>query len=323
MSPLSVRMPFVLLLAFLPFLLLLLVFDPLPLPVLLLFTLPLFSRFLPPGGFLRLILLSVSPVRQAGLHLFSHLLPLPFLLFSCGFHFVFSFRGACLIFFIACALVLSVGGFRSISVFLPSVLPSSLLPLVISPLALLPFVRSSCGYLFCTFSYGVFSFSSSPCACSCLCSLWVHCTSALPSSGVSIGWGVVCVGFCTGVDSGSYRCFFSLYCLATSVFASSCGSFFLSSCFPASGCLGVLSSCLFSLAFVFLGVACLFCSWLGLSSAGFCGSLFTCGALPGAPMFSAASALPPFCSAPLGSAAGLYGFASPLSGTSAATCFLQ
>ena len=63
--------------------------------------------------------------------------------------------------------------------------------------------------------------------------------------------------------------------------------------------LRVLSSCLFSLALVFLGGVCLFCSWLGLSSAGLCGSLFTCGALPGAPIFSAASALPPFCSAPL------------------------
>ena len=47
--------------------------------------------------------------------------------------------------------------------------------------------------------------------------------------------------FCTGIASGSYRCFFSLHCLATSVCASSCGSFFLSSCFPASGCLRVLS----------------------------------------------------------------------------------
>ena len=179
-------------------------------------------------------------------------------------------------------------------------------PLVISPRALLPFLRSSCGYLFCPFSYGVFSFSSSsfggfcllhsqayssPSACSCLCSLGVPCTSALPSSGVSSGWVVVCVGFCTGVASGSYRCFFSLHCLATSVCASSCSSFFLSSCFPASGCLRVLSSCLFSLAFVFLDVACLFCSWLGLSSAGFCCSLFTCGAITGAPLFSAASVL--------------------------------
>ena len=33
--------------------------------------------------------------------------------------------------------------------------------------------------------------------------------------------------FCTGIASGSYRCFFSLRCLATSVCASSCGSFFL------------------------------------------------------------------------------------------------
>ena len=125
-------------------------------------------------------------------------------------------------------------------------------PLVISPLAFLPFLRSSCGYLFCPFSYGVFSFStssfsgfgllhspaySSPSA----CSLGVPGTSVLPSSGVSIGWGVVSVEFCTGIASGSYWCFFSLHCLATSVCASSCGSFFLSSCFPASGCLRVLS----------------------------------------------------------------------------------
>ena len=56
-----------------------------------------------------------------------------------------------------------------------------------------------------------------------------------------LGGGVVYVKFCTGIASGSYRCFFSLHCLATSVCASSCGSFFLSSCFPASGCLTVLS----------------------------------------------------------------------------------
>ena len=55
------------------------------------------------------------------------------------------------------------------------------------------------------------------------------------------GGGFVYVEFCTGIASGSYRCFFSLRCLATSVCASSCGSFFLSSCFPASGCLRVLS----------------------------------------------------------------------------------
>ena len=34
-------------------------------------------------------------------------------------------------------------------------------PNVISPLAFLLFLRSSCGYLFCPFSYGVFSFSTS------------------------------------------------------------------------------------------------------------------------------------------------------------------
>ena len=49
------------------------------------------------------------------------------------------------------------------------------------------------------------------------------------------GGGFVYVEFCTGIASGSYRCFFSLRCLAPSVCASSCGSFFLSSCFPASG----------------------------------------------------------------------------------------
>ena len=37
--------------------------------------------------------------------------------------------------------------------------------------------------------------------------------------------------------------------------------------------------------------------------------------LPGAPVFSAASALLPFCSAPLGSAAGLSGFASASAGS--------
>ena len=154
-----------------------------------------------------------------------------------------------------------------------------------------------------------------------------------PASGVSVGWGVVCVGFCTGIASGSSWCFFSFYCLDSSICAYSCSS----------------------LAFDILGVACLFCSWIGLSSAGFCGSLFTgsdspwcpsvfsclcsaplaglygfasplsgtCGApclpavtLPGGPVFSAASALPPFCAAPLGSAAVLFGFASASAGSS-------
>ena len=129
-----------------------------------------------------------------------------------------------------------------------------------------------------------------------------------------LGGGVLSVGFCSSFASGSYRCFFSLHCLATSVCASSCGSFFLSSCFPASG----FYPPDFSLAFVFLDVACLFCSWLGLSSAGFSGSLFTCGALHGAPLFSATSV----CSAPIGSSAGLYGFTSPLSRPSEAPCLL-
>ena len=140
---------------------------------------------------------------------------------------------------------------KCLSAFCP---PLFSVPLVISPVAFLPFLRSSCGYLFCPFSYGVFSFStssfggfgllhspaySSPSA----CSLGVPGTSVLPSSGVSMGWEVciLYVEFCTGIASGSYRCFFSLRCLATSVCASSCGSFFLSSCFPASGCLRALS----------------------------------------------------------------------------------
>ena len=40
-----------------------------------------------------------------------------------------------------------------------------------------------------------------------------------------------------------------------------------------------------------------------------------------APGFSAASFLPPFCATPLASAAGLFGFASPLSRPSSAPCF--
>ena len=254
---------------------------------------------------------------------------------------------------------------KCLSAFCP---PLFSVPLVISPLAFLPFLRSSCGYLFCPFSYGVFSFStssfggfgllhspaySSPSA----CSLGVPGTSVLPSSGVSMGWGFVYVEFCTGIASGSYRCFFSLHCLATSVCASSCGSFFLSSCFPASGCLRVLSP-VFSLAFLFLDVA-----WLGLSSAGFSVSLLPavlCLALHYCllPLFAllllaplrVSKALPLrclgllglfvsmqfapgrsrvfsgffsysffffffffFCTALLASAAGLFGFASPLS----------
>ena len=93
---------------------------------------------------------------------------------------------------------------KCLSAFCP---PLFSVPLVISPLAFLPFLpflpflRSSCGYLFCPFSSGVFSFStssfggfgllhppaySSPSA----CSLGVPGTSVLPSSGVSMGWGV-------------------------------------------------------------------------------------------------------------------------------------
>ena len=123
-----------------------------------------------------------------------------FLLFSCGFRFFFSFRWA----LYRLSLRFRSGAFyrgvllhKCLSAFCP---PLFSVPLVISPLALLPFLRSSCGYLFCPFSYGVFCFStssfggfgllhspaySSPSA----CSLGVHCPSVLPSSGVSIGWG--------------------------------------------------------------------------------------------------------------------------------------
>ena len=174
----------------------------------------------------------------------------PFLLFSCGFRFIFSLVGPCLVFFIACALVLSIGGVvfhKCLSAFCP---PLFSVPLVISPLAFLPFLRSSCGCLFlslflrCLQLLHLFlRWLRPPPLASLLLSLGVPGTSVLPSSGVSIGWGggVVSVEFCTGIASGSYRCFFSLHCLATSVCASSCGSFFLSSCFPASGCLKVLS----------------------------------------------------------------------------------
>ena len=238
-----------------------------------------------------------------------------FLLFSCGFRFVFSFVGASLVFFITGALMLSIGGVpfhKCLSAFCPPLFSdasrdffsgsSAFSPLFVR-LPLLPFLRSSCGYLFGPFSYGVFSFSSSsfggfgllhspayssPSACSCLCSLGVHCTSDLPSSGVSIGWG------------GCMRWVLRRCCLRLlQVFLLSplprhfCLCLILQFLLPLFllSSLRVLSSCLFSLAFVFLDVACLFCSWLGLSSAGFCGSLFTCGALPGAPLFSAASVL--------------------------------
>ena len=86
---------------------------------------------------------------------------------------------------------------KCLSAFCP---PLFSVPLVISPLAFPTFLRSSCGYLVCPFSYGVFSFStssfggfgllhspaySSPSA----CSLGVPGTSVLPSSSVSMGWG--------------------------------------------------------------------------------------------------------------------------------------
>ena len=186
---------------------------------------------------------------------------------------------------------------KCLSAFCP---PLFSVPLVISPLAFLPFLRSSCGYLFCPFSSGVFSFStssfggfgllhspaySSPSA----CSLGVPGTSVLPSSGVSMGWGVCIRGvlhrYCLRL---SCRCFFSLRCLATSVCASSCGSFFLSSCFPASGCLRVLSLTLLSC----LRLPCRGLSLLLLAGAllrWFQCFLVTCGALPGAPLLSAAS----------------------------------
>ena len=47
---------------------------------------------------------------------------------------------------------------KCLSAFCP---PLFSVPLVISSLAFLPFLRSSCGYLFCPFSSGVFSFSTS------------------------------------------------------------------------------------------------------------------------------------------------------------------
>ena len=108
---------------------LLLVFDPLPLLFLLHFTLTLLSRCLPPVGFSSahpLVCLSCSVVWPASIFLSSS--SSLFLLFSGVFCFLFSLVGPCLVFLIACALVLSNGGggFCYISVFLHSVLPSSL-----------------------------------------------------------------------------------------------------------------------------------------------------------------------------------------------------
>ena len=132
---------------------------------------------------------------------------------------------------------------KCLSAFCP---PLFSVPLVISPLAFLPFLRSSCGYLFCPFSSGVFSFSISFFVAS-ASSTRQPAPLPLPApSGFLVppfslplvsrwGGGFIYVEFCTGIASCSYRCFFSLRCLATSVCASSCGSFFLSSCFPASG----------------------------------------------------------------------------------------
>ena len=235
------------------------------------------------------------------------------------------------------------GGFRYISVFLPSVLPSSRMPLVISPLALLPFLRSSCGNLFCPFSYGVFSFSSSsfggfgllhsqayssPYACSCLCSLGVPCTSDLPSSGVSIGWGGCSVGFCTGVASGSYRCCLRLLQVLpqapTGVSSLSTASPLLSvpppavpsSSLPASQPQG---------SFLLPLLSCLRLPWRGLSLLLLAWALlrwFLWFLVYLSVLYLALRyfQLPLFCSAPLGSSAGLYGFAYPLSGTSEAPC---
>ena len=138
---------------------------------------------------------------------------------------------------------------KCLSAFCP---PLFSVPLVISPLAFLPFLRSSCGYLFCPFSSGVFTFSTSSFGGFGLLHSPAYSLPLPAPSGFLVppfslppvsrwGEGFVYVEFCTGIASGSYRCFFSLRCLATSVCASSCGSFFLSSCFPASGCLRVLS----------------------------------------------------------------------------------
>ena len=138
---------------------------------------------------------------------------------------------------------------KCLSAFCP---PLFSVPLVISPLAFLPFLRSSCGYLFCPFS-SVSSASPPLLLVASASSTRQPTPLPLPApSGFLVppfslppvsrwGGGFVYVEFCTGIASGSYRCFFSLRCLATSVCASSCGSFFLSSCFPASGCLRVLS----------------------------------------------------------------------------------
>ena len=129
-----------------------------------------------------------------------------------------------------------------------------------------------------------------------------------------LNWvGGCSVGFCTGVASGSYRCFFSLHCLATSVCASSCSSFFLSSCFPASGFFPPASSLLPSSSL----------AW-PVSSAPGLGSPPLVSVVPCLPAVLYLALryfqLPLFCSAPLGSSAGLYGFAYPLSGTSEAPC---
>ena len=142
---------------------------------------------------------------------------------------------------------------KCLSAFCP---PLFSVPLVISPLAFLPFLRSSCGCLFlslflrCLQLLHLFlRWLRPPPLASLLLSLcllprgsWYLRSPFLRClDWVGGGGGVVYVEFCTGIASGSYRCFFSLHCLATSVCASSCGSFFLSSWFPASGCLRVLS----------------------------------------------------------------------------------
>ena len=133
-----------------------LVFDPLPLLVLLCFTLTLLSLFLPP-----VVFFGSSSCLSLLFGSLPYLYFLIFFLFSCGFRFLFSFVGPCLVFLIACALVLSLGGVVLHTCLSAICSPLFSVPLMISPLAFLPFLRSSYGYLFCPFSYGVFSFSTS------------------------------------------------------------------------------------------------------------------------------------------------------------------
>ena len=100
---------------------------------------------------------------------------------------------------------------KCLSAFCP---PLFSVPLVISPLAFLPFLRSSCGYLFCPFSSGVFSFSTSSLVAS-ASSTRQPTPLPLPApSGFLVppfslppvsrwGGGFVYGEFCTGIASGS------------------------------------------------------------------------------------------------------------------------